>query len=160
MYKVRNHLAPSIVNGLFFKDENPYDNLTYKSHFCRPVIKSVYNATESIASLGPKIWDLLAFSIKEINQLETFKEGIKEWKLYTVLADFAKFTFKVLVFIEKETLNVKKKKIQQISKFCVVFCFNFLCSTVLVVQLETRQVRFVLQINRLISIWFPVIQDT
>ena len=81
MYKVRNYLAPSIVNGLFFKDENPYDNLTYKSHFCRPVIKSVYNATESIASLGPKIWDLLAFSIKEINQLETFKEGIKEWKL-------------------------------------------------------------------------------
>lgn len=45
------------------------------------MIKSVYNATESIASLGPKIWDLLAFSIKEINQLETFKEGIKEWKL-------------------------------------------------------------------------------
>ena len=63
-------------------------------------------------------------------------------------------------FYRKETLNVKKKKIQQISKFCVVFCFNFLCSTVLVVQLETRQVRFVLQINRLISIWFPVIQDT
>ena len=44
------------------------------------MIKSVYNGTQSICSLGPKVWDLVPNSITEINQLETSEIAIKKWK--------------------------------------------------------------------------------
>ena len=43
-------------------------------------VRSVFNGTEGISILGPKIWDIVP---SELNQLETvnvFKREIKEWK--------------------------------------------------------------------------------
>ena len=61
------------MKDLFVKNQKLH-NSRHNSQFSRPVIKSVYNGTESISSLGPKIWDLVQSSIKKI-RLETLKKN-------------------------------------------------------------------------------------
>ena len=36
--------------------------------------KSVYNGTESISYLGPKVWELVRDNLKSITSLTSFKE--------------------------------------------------------------------------------------
>ena len=48
--------------------------------FKRPLVNSVYNGTETVSFLGPKIWELTPTEIKELVSLNGFKKAIKEWK--------------------------------------------------------------------------------
>ena len=48
-------------------------NLRQISQFSRSLVKSVYQRTESISYLGPKIWDILPDDYKTIQNLDTFK---------------------------------------------------------------------------------------
>ena len=43
---------------------------------------SVYNDTESISFLGPKIWELVLEDAKQSESLEVFKNKIKKWVPY------------------------------------------------------------------------------
>ena len=54
-------------------------NLRHVSEFSRPMVKSLYHGTESIAYLGPKIWNMLSEKLKNIENLEQFKKKIKTW---------------------------------------------------------------------------------
>ena len=40
----------------------------------------LYQGTESISYLGPKIWDILPEELNSIENLEHFKKEIKTWK--------------------------------------------------------------------------------
>ena len=40
---------------------------------------SVYNVTESLSFLGPKIWELVPEDTKQSESLEVFKNKIKQW---------------------------------------------------------------------------------
>ena len=123
------------MKDLFIKNRNPY-NLRHNSQFSRPVIKSVYNGTEGISSLRQKIWDLVPSTIKEVNQLETFKQKMETCKLS--LPTLWNTPPKYWLFIEK-TLNLKKKNQEIWWKFCLMFCLYFLFSTVPVVFYITDQ---------------------
>ena len=81
MYKVANDMSPDIMNGVFKLRNTPQYNLGRTSHFSTDPIHSVYNGTESVSSLGPKILakQILA-KIKNKDSLDSFKKEIKKWK--------------------------------------------------------------------------------
>ena len=42
-------------------------------------IESVYNGSESIACLGPKIWNKVQSELKQISKISSFRKAIKDW---------------------------------------------------------------------------------
>ena len=63
MFKVYNNIAPPIITEIFNK-RNPNYQLRHASHFSIPPVRSVYNGTESLSFLGPKIWDIVITELK------------------------------------------------------------------------------------------------
>ena len=80
MYKVRKGLLPSIITELFEHKKQHYYNLRNSAEFAILAIRTVYQGSESISYLGPKIWNILPDRLKNANSLETFKLEIKKWK--------------------------------------------------------------------------------
>ena len=78
MFKVYNNIAPPIFMEIFNK-RNPNYQLRHTSHFSIPPVGSVYNGTESLSFLGPKIWDVVPTELKKVESLNAFKYGIKNW---------------------------------------------------------------------------------
>ena len=77
MFRFYNGLSQPLMNNIFkLQAENSY-NLRQVSEFSRPMVKSVHHGTESISYLGPKIWDILPEKLKNIGNLQHFKEEIK-----------------------------------------------------------------------------------
>ena len=79
MFKFYKGLSPPLMANIFKRKENHYI-LRNASDFSRPIVKSVYHGTESISFLGPKIWDILPETLKNIENLEHFKKEVKTWK--------------------------------------------------------------------------------
>ena len=77
MYKVSNELSTPIMRDIFSINKNPYTP-RHNSQFSRRLLKTVYHESESISNLGPKIWDLVPNSLKEIDSLEKFKQAIEK----------------------------------------------------------------------------------
>ena len=80
MYKLINILSPPIMNRVFKLNSDSHYNLRQILQFSRSLIKSVYHGTGSISYLGPKIWDMLPDDYKTIQNMDTFKIKIKNWK--------------------------------------------------------------------------------
>ena len=78
VFKVYINIAPPIFTEIFNK-RNPNYQLRHTSHFSIPSVRSVYNGTESLSFLGPKIWDIVPTESKEVKTLSAFKSGIKNW---------------------------------------------------------------------------------
>ena len=74
MFKVKNNIAPEIMKDLFAPKMSSYD-LRNNDSFKRRV-KSVWNGTELLSYLSPKIWDLVP---NESEPLNDFKFKIKRW---------------------------------------------------------------------------------
>jgi len=79
MFKVVEETSPRIFSELFHKRENKYD-LRQKDFFTIPKINTVYNGSETISVLGPKIWNSLPNALKTKNSLSSFKASIKKWQ--------------------------------------------------------------------------------
>ena len=80
MFRFYNGLSPPFMNNIFkLRAENLY-NLRQVSEFSRPMVKSVYDGTESISYLGPTIWNILPEKLKNVENAEHFKTEIKTWK--------------------------------------------------------------------------------
>ena len=78
MYKIKNDMAPELLNAIFQNRTLPYNLRTNLSFSVRQV-HSVYHGTESLSFLGPKIWELVPEDIKQSESLEIFKNKIKKW---------------------------------------------------------------------------------
>ena len=50
-----------------------------KQHIETSFARTVYNGTESVSYLGPKIWDIVPEEYNTMNSLNSFKESIKNW---------------------------------------------------------------------------------
>ena len=75
-----NGSSPEIMKEIFrIREENGY-NLRHQNTFKRPIVNSVYNGTETVLFLEPKIWVLIPTEIKELVSLKSFKKAIKKWK--------------------------------------------------------------------------------
>ena len=78
MFKVSKNLAPPQMHEILKLKDQPQCNLRYNSLFSSPLVKSVYKGTESSSFLGPKIWDILPDTYKDIPDLISFKVGLKK----------------------------------------------------------------------------------
>ena len=80
MFKINRGISSSIMKAIFeVRAEHPY-NLWCICQFSVPLVSTVFQATESIFYLVPKIWSLLPENFKNIDSLENFKILIKKWK--------------------------------------------------------------------------------
>ena len=78
LYKFKNNLSPKIMEEIFQVKEQVYD-LRNNDIFRRNTYKSVQYGSETITTLGPKIWDIVPCDIKSSKSLEEFKARIKYW---------------------------------------------------------------------------------
>ena len=79
MYKLAKGISPTIMYEIFrFRTNNRY-YLSSQNTFEIPFKNHVYNGTDLISSLGPKVWELVPDNLKRINSLTSFKDQIKEW---------------------------------------------------------------------------------
>ena len=88
MFKVKNNVAPEIMQELFTPKMCLYD-LCNNNSFKRRRVNYVWHSTESVSYLGLKIWDLVHNEIKESESLNAFKLKIKRWSLKDVHAEYA-----------------------------------------------------------------------
>ena len=65
MYEVSKGIAPKISSDIFSSNFRANYDLNYQSEFSRPLVKSVFNGTESISDLGRSIWDLVPLQMKQ-----------------------------------------------------------------------------------------------
>ena len=79
MYKVKQNMAPELMNNIFIQKENAY-NLRRKHIWKMRAVKSVYHGTESLSFRGPKTWDILPTDIKNSESLRDFISKVKKWK--------------------------------------------------------------------------------
>ena len=79
MFKVKNEMYPEIICDIFTQRINNHNNLRHINHFETPFVKTVYNSTESVSCLIPKICDTFLEEYKALNSLSSFKGSIKNW---------------------------------------------------------------------------------
>ena len=80
IYKVNRGLAPELLNEIFKFETNPTYNLRSGENLKTTNPRTTCYGTESITSLGAKIWNLIPKNIKELPTLALFKKHIKQWK--------------------------------------------------------------------------------
>ena len=80
MFKVSKNLASPQMQEIFKLKNQPRYNLRYNSLFFRPLVKSVCKGTESLSFLGPKIWDILPDTYKDMPDLNSFMLALKKWR--------------------------------------------------------------------------------
>ena len=76
MFKVKHYLVPEYNCNIFIDGTKFRYNLLYRKNFGIPLVKSVYHGIESIAYLGPKIWDIALDEIKKKLSVNSFQESI------------------------------------------------------------------------------------
>ena len=73
MYKIKNDLSPLIFTELFEQRNEQHYDLRKNSQFTKPPVRTVYQGSESIPFLGPKIWNILQNRLKNANSIQAFK---------------------------------------------------------------------------------------
>ena len=72
IFKSKTGVSPDLMNDIFHFVERPY-NLRSDYTLERKRDRTVYQGSESLSSLAPKLWDLLPNSIKHSASLKEFK---------------------------------------------------------------------------------------
>ena len=95
MYKVANDMSPDIINGVFKLRNTPNYNLWQTSHFSTDSIHSVYNRTESVSYLEPKIWSKYLLKLKRRILLMVLRKKFKNGNLLSVHVEFTRFFYQI-----------------------------------------------------------------
>ena len=106
MFKVSKNLAPPQMHEIFKLKDQPQYNLRYNSLFSRPLVKSVYKGTESLSFLGPKIWDILPDTYKDLPDLNSFKVALNKWRPVNCPCRICKVYIAQCCFFFKLKLNL------------------------------------------------------
>ena len=59
LFKVKNGLSPPFMNEIFAENAQHYYDLRKKTEFKRNNVKTVYNGTETLTFLRPRIWEIV-----------------------------------------------------------------------------------------------------
>ena len=78
MFKVSKNLAPPQMHEIFKLKEQSHYNLKGNSLFTRPLVTFANKGTECLSFLGPKIWDILPDTDKDLPDLNSFKVALKK----------------------------------------------------------------------------------
>ena len=78
IFQVKNNMVPEILTEIFPQKKSNY-SLKNSTTLQGRSIKTVMYGSETISSLGPKIWDILPTELKKIVSPTLFKKKIREW---------------------------------------------------------------------------------
>ena len=84
MYIVSKGIAPILADIFNYNSRTNY-NLRYQSEFNRPLVKLVFNGTETISYSGLRIWDLVPLEVKQKESLTAFKKAMRTWNPHNSL---------------------------------------------------------------------------
>ena len=79
LYRTKVNLAAPIMHEIF-EQRNIQYNLRSQIDFQLGSLKTVNCRLRALRYLGPKIWNIVPFEIKNSKTLEQFKMKIKSWK--------------------------------------------------------------------------------
>ena len=79
IYKVKNGMAPAILNDVFSFNNSPVYSLRSGDCLNRTNTRTTHYGIESISNIGAKIWNILPNDIKISPSLNIFKRKIKQW---------------------------------------------------------------------------------
>ena len=79
LYKTKENLAAPIMHEIF-EQRNIQYNLRSQTDFQLGSVKTVKCGLRALRYLGPKIWNIVPFEIKNSETLAQFKMKIKSWK--------------------------------------------------------------------------------
>ena len=77
-YSKSKNMLPEILTEIFPQKESNH-SLRNSTRLQSRSIKTVMYGSETIYSLGPKIWDILLTELKRIVSPTLFKKKIREW---------------------------------------------------------------------------------
>ena len=66
LLKVKNGLSPPFMNEISVENEQHYYDSRKKTEFNGNNVKTVYNGTKTLTSLGPRIWKLRQTTLKKV----------------------------------------------------------------------------------------------
>ena len=87
-------MSPTIVAEIFGARQNNL-NLRHTSFSSMPYVKTVNHGSESLSNLGPRIWNLIPRTLKELNDVNSFKT-LKNGNLKTVYIGYVKRIYLML----------------------------------------------------------------
>lgn len=147
-------IFPILMNGIFNFCGNNNSNLRSDTHLTRPILHTTQYRTETITSLGAKIWFLVPENIKELKLLSSFNCKIQKWTPKNYPCRFCKTqhksdSFKALLPIYRD-LNTFLLLLLLLSLLFLFFCMSYLLkfffvnlSTYIYVKHQTNVVFFV-----------------
>ena len=100
IFKVKNGLSPIIMDEVFNFQENESYNLRSGIHLASRNTHTAHFGTDTISSLGPKLWKLIPDKIKHAPTLTVFKAEIKSWTTNNCPCRLCKIFVKDLGFVE------------------------------------------------------------
>ena len=69
LFKIKNGLWPPFMNKIFVENAEHYYDLRKKTEVKRNNVKMVYNGTETLTFLWPRIWEIVLDYIKKVAAL-------------------------------------------------------------------------------------------
>ena len=79
LFKIKNNLSVTIINDIFHPRAVSY-NLRPQIYFIRPNVSSEHFGISSLRCMAAKIWYMVPNDMKNVNDIETFKNNIRKWK--------------------------------------------------------------------------------
>jgi len=78
LFKIKLDEKVSVLEEVFPRNESKI-NTRNKTYFKSRFIKTELNGKDSLSFLGPKIWELIPMTLKDLTTIEAFKQKIKHW---------------------------------------------------------------------------------
>ena len=78
IFKIKKNMAPEILTEIFPQNESNY-SLRNSAALQGRSIKTIMYGSETISSLGPKIWNILPTELKKVMSPTLLKKKIREW---------------------------------------------------------------------------------
>ena len=66
-------------------------------YFSIPPVRSVYNGTESLSFLGPKVWDIVPTELKKVKTLSALNQKLRIGGHKTIHAGYVSDIYQILV---------------------------------------------------------------
>ena len=79
LFKIKNNLSVTLMNDIFQPTAVSY-NLRSQIDFTRPNVNSEHFGISSLRYMAAKVWDMVPNDMKNVNDIETFKNNIRKWK--------------------------------------------------------------------------------
>ena len=79
LFKIKSNLSVTILNDIFQPKVVRY-NLRSQIDFTRPSVNSEHFGISSLRYMAAKDWDMEPNDMKNVNEIETFKNSIRKWK--------------------------------------------------------------------------------